>query len=305
MKAVRKSSKLQDPSSREAPNFKPQPARAYLLELGAWSFSGAWTLELGALAVIFVLGALAASAQPLIHAKDGSGVFGYKDTPKLPWCEYVVHDPDRPAPKRVEPGPAGPPVAAPADAVILFDGKDLSKWQNAETECRLVDGCIEAVGAGNLITKQSFGSCQIHLEWMAPADFKGPWYNRGNNGVMLMNQFEIQIFDSWNEKLYPDGQAAAVYGQTPPLVNACRKPGEWQTYDIVFTAPLFEGSKLEKPAKVTMFHNSMLVHLDQQIYGETGHRILPEYKQKTSTGPLALANHHCPVRFRNIWLRPL
>lgn len=241
----------------------------------------------------------------LVLAKDGSGVFGYKDTPKLPWCDYLVHDPDRPAPKRVSPGPPSSPVPPPADAIVLFDGKDLSKWQNAQTECRLVDGCIEAVGEGNLTTKDSFGDCQIHLEWMAPANFQGPWYNQGNNGVMLMGRFEIQVFDSWNVKIYPDGEAAAIYGQTPPLVNVCRKPGEWQTYDIVFTAPVFDGARLLKPARVTMLFNGVLVHLNQEIYGDTGHRILPEYKEKTGTGPLALGNHDCPVRFRNIWLRKL
>jgi Domain of Unknown Function (DUF1080) len=249
--------------------------------------------------------ARAALGADLVQAEDGSGVFGYKDTPKLPFCDYLVHDPDRPAPKRVAPGPPAAPVSPPADAIVLFDGKDLSKWQDPETKCRLVDGCIEAVGGGNLTTKESFGSCQIHLEWMAPANFQGPWYNQGNNGVMLMGRFEIQVFDSYNVKIYPDGEAAAVYGQTPPLVNVCRKPGEWQTYDIVFTAPVFDGDKLAQPARVTMFFNGVLVHLNQEIYGETGHRILPEYKQKTSTGPLALANHSCPVRFRNIWLRPL
>jgi hypothetical protein len=238
----------------------------------------------------------------LVHAKDGSGVYGYKDTPKLPWCGYLVHDPDRPAPRRVDPGPAGSPAAIPADAIVLFNGKDLSQWQKGD--CKVVEGCIEA-GSGNLTTKEAFGNCQIHLEWMAPANFEGPWYNRGNNGVMLMGLYEIQIFDSWNEKIYPDGQAAAVYGQTPPLVNACRKPGEWQTYDVIFTAPVFDAGHLVHPARVTMFHNGMLVHLNQEIHGETGHRILPEYKQKVSKGPLALANHHCPVRFRDIWVRPL
>jgi hypothetical protein len=244
-------------------------------------------------------------AQDLVNAKDGSGVFGYKDTPKLPWCDYLVHDPDRPAPKRIDPGPAGPPWPAPSDAIVLFDGKDLSKWQEPEKYCRLVDGCLEALGDGSFATKQSFGSCQIHLEWVAPAGFQGPWYNQGNNGILLMGRFEIQVFDSYNVKIYPDGEAGAVYGQTPPLVNPCRKPGQWQTYDIFFTAPKFQGDKLLQPARVTMLFNGVLVHLNQEIYGDTGHRILPEYKEKTSTGPLALGNHDCPVRFRNIWLRPL
>ncbi|MBI5385904.1 MAG: DUF1080 domain-containing protein [Verrucomicrobia bacterium] len=243
-----------------------------------------------------------APAADLVHAKDGSGVYGYKDTPKLPWCGYLVHDPDRPAPKRINPGPAPLPVAPPSDAVVLFDGKDLSKWQ--ANAWKLVDGCIEAAG-GSLTSKESFGDCQIHVEWMAPANFKGPWYNQGNNGVLLMGLYEIQIFDSWNEKLYPDGQAAAIYGQTPPLVNVCRPPGEWQTFDIVFTAPVFEGEKLLKPARVTMFHNGVLVHLNEEIHGETGHRILPAYTKKVSQGPLVFSGHDCPVRFRNVWVRAL
>lgn len=237
----------------------------------------------------------------LAQAKDGSGVYGYKDTPKLPWCGYLVHDPDRPAPPRVRVGPALPPAPPPADAQVLFDGRDLSQWQ--PTDCKLVEGCIEAVGS--LASKASFGNCQVHLEWMAPANFDGPWYNRGNNGVLLMGLYEIQIFDSWNEKLYPDGQAAAIYGQTPPRVNVCRPPGEWQTFDIVFTAPVFEGGALRQPARVTMFHNGVLAHLNEEVRGETGHRIVPEYKSRLTQGPLVLGGHNCPVRFRDIWVRPL
>lgn len=250
-----------------------------------------------------LLAAGSLSAADLVHAKDGSGVYGYKDTPKLPWCDYLVHDCDRPAPKRIDVGKAGPPQTAPSDAIVLLSGKDLSAWE--PTDWRVVDGCVEAVGGSTLKTKAEFGSYQLHLEWMAPATPSAEWYNRGNNGVMLMGLYEIQIFDSWTEKLYPDGQAAAVYGQTPPLVNAMRPPGEWQVFDLCFTAPVFEGDKLMQPARVTMFHNGVLVHLNTPIYGETGHRILPEYKRKVSKGPLALGGHNCPVRFRNIWLRTL
>jgi Domain of Unknown Function (DUF1080) len=242
-------------------------------------------------------------AADLVHAKDGSGVYGYNDTPVLPWCGYRVHDADRPAPKRVQAAAApDQPSKPPSDAIVLFDGKDLASWQ--PNKCRLVDGCIEA-GPGNLTSKENFGNCQVHLEWMAPANFQGPWYNQGNNGVMLMGLYEIQIFDSWNEKIYPDGMAAAIYGQTPPLVNATRPPGEWQTYDIIFTAPVFQGDRLVSPARVTMLHNGVLVHLNEEIHGETGHRILPQYTQKISQGPLLLSGHDCPVRFRNIWVRPL
>jgi hypothetical protein len=247
-------------------------------------------------------GALSLSAADLVTARDGSGVTGYRDTPKLPWCDYLVHDPDRPVPKRIDPGPAAAPAPVPADAVVLFNGQDLSRWQ--ESNWKIDQGCIVA-GKGNCATKETFGDAQIHVEWMTPPNFEAPWYNRGNNGVMLMGLFEIQIFDSYNEKLYPDGQAAAIYGQTPPRVNVTRPPGEWQTYDIVFTAPRFDGDRLVAPARVTMLHNGVLVHLNEEIHGETGHRILPVYKTKVSRGPLALAGHDCPVRFRNLWIRPL
>jgi hypothetical protein len=242
-------------------------------------------------------------AADLVHAKDGSGVYGYKDTPKLPWCLWLVHDPDRPNPKKVVPGKPGPPLAPPADAVVLFDGNGLSQWQ-APGDWKVAEGLLIA-GNSEFATKASFGDIQLHVEWMEPGDFEGPWYNRGNNGVMLMGLFEIQIFDSFNEKIYPDGACGAIYGQTPPLVNASRPPGEWQTYDIAFIAPKFDGDKLVAPARVTVFQNGILVQLNEEIHGETGHRIIPEYKQKSSRGPLAFGGHGCPIRFRNIWLRQL
>ena len=249
-----------------------------------------------------ILAALPELPDGLVYAKDGSGVFGYKDTPKLPWCDYLVHDPDRPAPRRIDPGPAPTPAPVPSDAIVLFDGTDLSKW--GANEWKVANGEIVA-GAGSLRTKDEFGDVQLHIEWMAPADWEGPWYNRGNNGVLLMGLYEIQIFDSFKEKLYPDGQAAAVYAQTPPLVNACRKPGQWQSYDILFTAPRWEGDKLLSPPRITMHHNAVLVHLNQEIYGETGHKVVPRQRRKVSAGPLVLAGHDCPVRFRNIWVRKL
>lgn len=257
---------------------------------------------LASTAVTFLLGSATLEGADLVYARDGSGTFGYKDTPKLPWCAWLVHDPDRPAPPRINPGPALPPAPAPGDATVLFGGKDLDAW--APSGWRLDRGEIVA-GEGNLASKESFGDCQIHLEWLAPADFKGPWYDQGNNGVLLMGLYEIQIFDSFNERLYPDGQAAAIYGQTPPRVNVTRPPGEWQTFDFFFTAPVFEGDRLAQPARLTMLHNGVLVHLNEVIHGETGHRIVPEYRRKVSRGPLVLNGHGCPVRFRNIWVRPL
>jgi hypothetical protein len=185
----------------------------------------------------------------------------------------------------------------------LFDGRDLANWQGGK-DWKVEEGCLVS-GDGALRSKQEFGSGQIHVEWMAPPNFEGPWYNRGNNGVMLMGVYEIQIFDSFNEKIYPDGQAAAIYGQTPPLVNVTRAPDQWQTFDIVFTSPVFDGDKLVKAPRVTMFHNGVLVHLNEEIHGEVAHRVLPEFKRKLNKGPLAFGGHGCPVRFRNIWVRPL
>lgn len=253
--------------------------------------------------VVLVLAAGLRAAE-LVKAKDGSGHYGYKDTPVLPWCNYHVHDPDRPAPPRVDPGAAPErPAPVPADAVVLFDGKDLSKW-NVPQGWKVEDGAIVA-GNGNLASKDSFGSFQLHVEWMAPANFQGPWYDQGNNGVLLHGLYEIQIFDSFNEKLYPDGQCASIYGQTPPRVNVTRPPGQWQTFDIIFTAPAFEGEKLVRPARVTMLHNGVLVHLEEEVRGATGHRILPKYRPGVTSGPILLAGHGCPVRFRSVWVRAL
>lgn len=259
----------------------------------------------GALLILVFLAAGYAIAQAqehgLIYAKDGSGVFGYKDTPVQPWSGYHVHDPDRPAPKKVAPAEfstEGPP----SDAIVLFDGKDLSKWK--PNQWKVVGGYLVAT-TGPFETVEEFGSFQLHLEWQAPEAEEENIMNRGNNGVLLMGLFEIQIFDP-RTKIYPDGQAASIYSQTPPLVNACRKPPEWETYDIVFAAPEFKGDKLEKPPRLTMLHNGVLVHHAQEIYGVTGHRTLPKPLTIGKTrGPLALGAHHCPVRFRNIWIRPL
>ena len=263
-------------------------------------------------AMLIVLGVVvfvvigAAKAAKLVYAKNGSGVCGYKDTPVLPWCGFHVHDPDRPEPARIKAGTASTQQrsgTAPADAIVLFDGRDLSKWK--PSNWKLENGEIVAV-SGVFQTKQSFGDCQLHLEWQAPNPPVGEMFNRGNNGVLLMGIFEIQIFDSYNEKLYPDGQAASIYGQTPPLVNACRKPGQWESFDIVFYAPRFENGKLKTPARITMLHNGILVHHNADIMGPTGHRIQPKYDRPLpEKAPLALAGHHNPVRFRNIWIRPL
>jgi hypothetical protein len=254
------------------------------------------------------LAASPALAQPnkLLHAKDGSGVPGYKHTPIQPWSGFHVHDPDRPAPPVVEAGQPSTQTAAgsaPSDAIVLFDGKDLSAWKPADW--KVADGCMVATG-GLLLSQQQFGDCQLHVEWSAPVEDEENRMNQGNNGVQLLGGVEVQIFDSNRVKLYPDGQAAAIYAQTPPMVNACRKPGEWQTFDIVLKAPRFSDSgKLTEPARITMFHNGLLVHLNQEIYGHSPHLRLASNDSIQPQGPVGLMAHHCPVRFRNIWIRPL
>ena len=241
-----------------------------------------------------------ALAHKLVYAPNGT--FGYRDTPVQPWSRYRVHDPDRPMPKRVRPGLPAPPLQPPSDAIILFDGKNLARWK--PNEWKIEDGLLLAT-TGRLETAEDYGSCQLHLEWRVPSPPTEDLMNRGNNGVFLMGLFEIQIFDP-TTPIYPDGQTAAVYGQTPSLVNASRAPGAWEAYDIVFAAPEFQGDKLARPAHVTVLHNGVLVQNNQEIYGATLHAGLPKpYPPGKTSGPLTLAAHHCPVRFRNIWIRPL
>jgi hypothetical protein len=159
------------------------------------------------------------------------------------------------------------------------------------------------VGGGNIRTRQEFTDFQLHVEFATPADVRGDGQERGNSGVYLLGEFEIEILDSYRNPTYPDGQAAAMYGQYPPLVNASRMPGEWQTYDIVFTAPRFEAESLAKPAVVTVLHNGILVHNATAFWGPTAHAALLPYNPNVTRGPLVLQDHGNPVHFRNIWIR--
>lgn len=246
----------------------------------------------------------------IVRETDTGTICGYKDTPLLPATgdKYHVHDPDRPIPKVVTPSEAGgqgAPSSAPSDAIVLFDGQDLSKWK--PSPWKVEDGYTEA-GHGSLETEEAFGDFQLHLEWMAPTTPPARLMSRGNSGVLIMGQYEVQIFDSHHSlawQIYPDGQAAALYGQSPPLVNACRPAGQWQSFDILFTAPVFEGEELVKPGTVTMCHNGVLVHLNQEIAGPMAHCRIAPYMAHAAKLPLVLQGHDSPVRFRNIWIRPL
>lgn len=238
---------------------------------------------------------------------------GYDDTPMLPGSKWRVHDANRPQPKVVEPGTCSTqdkPGQPPSDAIVLFDGQDVSQWigrDGGEVQWKVKDDAMEVVHeAGNIETREHFGDCQLHVEWAAPAGVEGDSQGRGNSGVFLMGKYEIQVLDSYNNRTYADGHAGAIYGQYPPLVNASRRPGEWQSYDIFFVAPRFEGSKLVSPAYVTVVHNGVLIHHHQAIQGPTGHRIVASYDVPHGPqGPLMLQTHRNPVRYRNIWIRPL
>lgn len=260
-----------------------------------------------ALAVLFSL------AGVLLIGQDNPDA-GFTDTPILPGLPYHVHDPFRPHPKVVRPGAL--PGQPPSDAVILFDGKDLSKWTAARlgtaaftvsaepAPWKVANGYFEVVpGSGDIATREKFGDVQLHVEWMEPPGITGASQGRGNSGVFLMGLFEIQVLDSYMSPTYADGQAGAMYGQWPPLVNAVRKPGEWQSYDIVFEAPAFAGGKRTKSASMTVFLNGVLLHNHKEEMGPTIYRQVPKYEPAPPEGPIILQDHHNPVRYRNIWVR--
>jgi Domain of Unknown Function (DUF1080) len=206
-----------------------------------------------------------------------------------------------PEPKLVDPGPLG---GRPVDAVVLFDGKDVSAFRDSQ-QWEVRDGAVTA-GGNDIRSKQPFGDCQLHLEFATPAVVKGDGQARGNSGVFLMDRYELQIMDSYNNKTYYDGQCGAIYKQHPPLVNACRPPGEWQTYDIVFTAPRFDDKgNVAQPAYITAFQNGVLIQDHFAIEGSTAYDRPPLYTAHPVKVPLRLQYHSDPVRFRNIWIREL
>ena len=251
--------------------------------------------------------AMAASALAAVTTAQAPAL-GYDDTPLQPDGKWRIHDSKRPRPPVVTPGA---PVSAPApsDAIVLLGpGADLSKWQaegGATPTWPIAEGVLQT-GTGFLETKAQFADVQLHLEFATPSKVEGESQGRGNSGVFLAGAFEIQVLDSYENPTYADGQAAAMYGQFPPDVNASRKPGEWQAYDIVFTAPRFSGAgALEAPATVTLFHNGVLVHNARDFWGPTQHRRIDPYTTGNSRGPLRLQDHRNPVRYRNIWIREL
>jgi hypothetical protein len=201
--------------------------------------------------------------------------------------------------------------SAPSDAVVLFDGKDLSKWVDktgqGEAKWKVENGYFEVTkGAGLISTKDSFGDCQLHAEWMAPNPPVGKDQDRGNSGIFLMGRYEAQVLDNYQAETYADGMAGAVYGQYPPQVNATLPPGKWQSYDIVFHAPRFnDDGSVASPARETIFLNGLLVQDDVSLKGATGHMKLAAYAKHPDKAPISLQDHGHPVRYRNIWIRPI
>ncbi|HEX7937808.1 MAG TPA: DUF1080 domain-containing protein [Gemmatimonadaceae bacterium] len=228
-----------------------------------------------------------------------------------PWPQHSL---DRPAPKVVTPAPAGAPVPPPADAIVLFDGKSLDNWRTADkagspAKWKVAKGYMEVVaGSGGIRTVQAFGDVQLHVEWATPANPPDSLKSqeRGNSGVFLMSTYEVQVLDSWNNKTYADGSAGSIYGQYPPLVNVSRKPGEWQTYDIIFHSPHFRAdSSVAAPARFTVFHNGVLIQDNVALVGPTSHMRRTPYSMHPDKLPLMLQDHGDPIRYRNIWVREL
>ena len=226
---------------------------------------------------------------------------------------WKPNDPDRPIPPVIEPASPSTQDAAghaPSDAVVLFDGKDLSQWVSEDgqpAKWKVADGYFEVVPKSGLIhTRQAFGDCQLHVEFSEPVPPVGESQERGNSGVFLHGLYEVQVLDTYQNKTYADGHASAVYGQFPPQVNAARPPGQWQMYDIIFHGPRFDkDGKLLRPARLTVLHNGVLVQDNVELSGPTAHHARPPYKAGPDKLPLALQDHGNPVRYRNIWIREL
>jgi hypothetical protein len=244
----------------------------------------------------------------MVAGQQAAAPTGYDDTPMQPNGRWHIHDGTRPQPTLVTPGPLSP-APPPPDAIVLVGaGADRGAWQMMEGGAAVtwaMSGGVLETGKGIIRTKAEFTDYQLHVEFATPKDVKGDSQGRGNSGVFLNGKFEIQVLDSYQNRTYADGSASAMYGQYPPLVNASRPPGEWQAYDIVFTSPRFAGGKLDKPAMVTVLHNGIVVHAARAFWGPTAHKKIDPYTPDNAKGPIALQDHGNPVRYRNIWIRPI
>ena len=249
----------------------------------------------------------APSGEKVAKVKDAWGVeetvHGFNEEHQK-GSKWFIHDPERPQPRAVEPGPSATLGAKPPKgAVVLFDGADASGWTGGPW--RVADGYMEVNGTGNVKSKAEMGDGRLHVEFATPLPATGEGQDRGNSGVYLMGRYEVQVLDSYKAATYPDGMVGAIYGQNPPLVNASRPPGEWQTYDITWKGPRFdEKGNLTRPARVTVLLNGVKVQDNFALFGETGWRHASSYKAHGPTGPLTLQDHGHKVRYRNIWFVP-
>ena len=248
---------------------------------------------------------------PAQSAQHDSGM-GYEDTPMLPGGKWHVHDAKRPQPVKIKDGSCSTQQRSslpPSDAQVLFDGKNLGMWRSANGDApgwKVQDGYMEVVPkSGDIYTREEYGDIQLHVEWRTPTPLRPGNQWQGNSGVFLFGVYELQVFESSRDLIYADGQAGAIYGQYPPLVNPACEPGQWQAYDLIFSAPRFKNGKLETPAYITVFQNGVVIHNHTAIMGETGHRILPHYEDRGLRGPIRLQEHGDMVRYRNIWVRPV
>lgn len=253
----------------------------------------------------------AASLASTLHAAGGF----YGDAPDTthPWA---IHDMNRPQPPRVEPGTFSSqdkPGTPPSDAIVLFSGRpeEIEKWQSDKptgepTKWEVKDGALQCVpGSGYVRTREEFADCQLHIEWAAPSKVEGDSQGRGNSGVFLMGQLEVQVLDNYNNPTYADGFASSIYGINPPMANALRAPGEWQVYDIVFRRPIFKDGQELDPGYITVFVNGVCVQDHTRLEGGGGHMKRSSPRPFPEKGPLKLQDHGNPVRYRNIWYRPL
>ncbi len=270
--------------------------------LTPWLLLVLCTMVIGALAPVKSAGQQQPQLNDKLLPEDG-----LRRQPAVP-SQKRINEPVRRStnptePPVVDPGSNGVP---PSDAIRLFDGKDLSQWKSlsgGEAKWKVENGILEVNGTGNIVTKEEFGDVQVHVEWASPREVRGEGQGRGNSGVYLQGRYEIQVLDSYQNKTYFNGQAGALYGVAAPLVNACRKPGEWQSYDIIFHPPKQSSDGKALAGSVTVLQNGVLVQDHVTIEGQS--TTAAAFQGMVAKGPLMLQDHGNPVRYRNIWIRRL